>query len=98
MRTFKSILALAAAISVALTVVANAADQKFRTDGTVQRLSSDMILVRASAQDVEITRDAKTKLTGGEPRKGGAVTVFYTKVNGQNYATEIVMGGAGKPK
>src|SRR5437764_8255926 len=98
MRTFKSILALAAAISVALAVVAQAADQKFRTDGTVQRLSSEMILVRASAQDVEIVRNAKTKLTGGEPRRGAAVTVFYMKQNGQNIATEIIMGGAGKAK
>ncbi len=94
----KSILAFAAAVTLVLTTVANAADQKFRADGTVQRLSSDMILVRASAQDVEITRNAKTKLTGGEPRRGGAVTVFYTKQNGQNVATEIIMGGAGKPK
>ena len=94
MRTMKSILAFAAAITLVLTTFATAADQKFRADGTVQRLSSDMILVRASAQDVEIARNAKTKVTGGEPRRGGAVTVFYTKVNGQNVATEIVMGGA----
>lgn len=96
MRTTKSILAFAATITLVLTTFATAADQKFRADGTVQRLSSDMILVRASAQDVEITRDAKTKYTGGEPRRGGAVTVFYTKVNGQNIATEVVMGGAKK--
>jgi hypothetical protein len=94
----KSILAFAAAIILVLTTVTNAADQKFRADGTVQRLSSDMILVRAPAQDVEIVRNAKTKVTGGEPRKGGAVTVFYVKENGQNVATEIVMGGAGKAK
>ncbi|HLW34689.1 MAG TPA: hypothetical protein VKS98_03430 [Chthoniobacterales bacterium] len=91
----KSILAFAAAITL-LTTIAMAAGEKFRADGTVQRLSSDMILVRASTQDVEITRDAKTKLTGGEPRKAAPVTVFYTKVNGQNYATEIVAGGAKK--
>ena len=89
---------LAAVISLTLTAVVLAADQqKFRADGTIQRISSDMILVRTSAADFEVTRDAKTKITG-ELRRGGAATVFYTKVNGQNYATEIVMGGAPKPK
>jgi len=93
----KRALGLAAVISLALTTVALSADQKFRADGTIQRISSDMVLVRTSAQDIEITRDAKTKITG-ELRRGGAATVFYTKVSGQNYATEIVMGGAPKPK
>jgi len=92
----KSILAFSAAITLVLTTFATAAGEKFRADGVVQRLSSDMILVRASAQDVEIMRDAKTKLTGGEPRRAAPVTVFYTKVNGQNVATEIVSGGAKK--
>ena len=91
-------MSLAAAISLVLTVVvALGAEQKFRADGTLQRISSAMVLVRTSAQDIEITRDAKTKITG-ELRRGGAATVFYTKVSGQNYATEIVMGGASKPK
>jgi hypothetical protein len=97
MRKMKRALGLAAVISLALTTVALSADQKFRADGTIQRISSDMVLVRTSAQDIEITRDAKTKITG-ELRRGGAATVFYTKVSGQNYATEIVMGGAPKPK
>ena len=97
MRNIKRAVSLAAAISLVLTVVALGADQKFRADGSIQRISSDMILMRTSAQDIEITRDAKTKITG-ELRRGGAATVFYTKVSGQNYATEIVMGGAPKPK
>ena len=97
MRNIKRAVSLAAAISLVLTVVALGADQKFRADGSIQRIRSDMILMRTSAQDIEITRDAKTKITG-ELRRGGAATVFYTKVSGQNYATEIVMGGAPKPK
>jgi hypothetical protein len=98
MRNIKQAVSLAAAISLVLTVVvALGAEQKFRADGTLQRISSAMVLVRTSAQDIEITRDAKTKITG-ELRRGGAATVFYTKVSGQNYATEIVMGGASKPK
>jgi hypothetical protein len=87
----KSALGFVAAISLLLNVVALAADQKFRADGSIQRMSSDMILLRTSAQDIEITRDAKTKVTG-QLRRGGAATVFYIKRSGQNYATEIMMG------
>ena len=93
----KSLLGLAGAISLALVAVAFAADAKFRADGTVQRMSGDMVLVRTTGADIEIKRDAKTKITG-ELRRGGAVTVFYTKVAGENVATEITMGGGTKPK
>ena len=96
MRNIKSALGLAAAISLALTAVTLAADAKFRADGSIQRMSSDMVLLRTSAADIEIKRDAKTKVTG-ELRRGGAATVFYTKVAGENVATEIIMGGATKP-
>jgi hypothetical protein len=94
----KSILAFTAAISLVLTVGATGAgEQKFRADGTLQRVSSDRVLVRTPAQDIEIAYDAKTKRTG-ELRRGYPVTVIYTKVSGQDYANEIIMGGAGKPK
>ena len=89
---------LAAAISLVMAAVTMAADQKFRADGTIQRISSDRILVRTPVTDVEVARDAKTKVTGNLTR-GMPATVFYIKVSGQNTATEIVMGGApGKPK
>jgi precorrin-4 methylase len=93
----KTILGLIATISLMLTATTPAADAKFRADGTIQRMSGDIILVRTSAQDVEIKRDAKTKVTG-ELRRGAATTVFYTKAAGENVATEIMMGGAAKPK
>jgi hypothetical protein len=93
----KTILGLIAMISLMLTATTPAADAKFRDDVTFQRMSGDTLLVRTSAQDVEIKRDSKTKITG-ELRRGGAVTVFYTKVAGENVATEITMGGAAKPK
>ena len=97
MRNIKSALGLAAAISLALAVVTLAADAKFRADGSIQRMSSDTVLLRTSAADIEIKRDAKTKVTG-ELRRGGSATVYYTKVAGENVATEIVMGGAPKSK
>ena len=97
MRNIKLALGLAAAISLALAGVTLAADAKFRADGTIQRMSGTMVLVHTPAQDIEITRDAKTKITG-ELRRGAPVTVIYTKVSGAPYATEIIMGGAAKPK
>jgi hypothetical protein len=96
MRNIKSALGLAAAISLALTAVTLAADAKFRAEGSIQRMSSDTVLLRTSAADIEIKRDAKTKVTG-ELRRGGSATVYYTKVAGENVATEIVMGAGTKP-
>jgi hypothetical protein len=96
MRNIKPAFCLALAISLVLAAVALAGEQKFRADGSIQRMSSDMILLRTSAQDIEIKRDSKTKITG-ELRRGAAATVVYTKVAGENYATEIIMGGATKP-
>jgi hypothetical protein len=96
MRIMKAALGLVVGISLVFSAVALAADAKFRADGSIQRMSSDMILVRTSAQDIEIKRDAKTKITG-ELRRGGTATVYYMKVGGENIATEIIMGGATKP-
>ena len=92
MSNMKSVLGLAAGIVLALTAVAMAGDAKFKTEGIIQRVSSDMILVRASAQDIQMTRDSKTKITG-DLRRGAAATVIYTKVAGQNHAIEVIMGG-----
>src|SRR5262245_40870067 len=97
MRNIKSGFFLTTAISLVLAAITLAADTKFRADGSIQRMSSDMILLRTSAADIEIKRDAKTKVTG-ELRRGGAATVFYSKVAGENVASEIIMGGAAKPK
>lgn len=96
MRKIKTAFSIAAAM-LALAAVALAADQKFKAEGSIQRMSSDMILLRTSAQDIEIKRDAKTKVTGGELRRGGSAMVIYTKVAGENVATEIIMGGSTKP-
>jgi hypothetical protein len=96
MKNMKSIFTVVVAMSLALIAIASAADQKFRADGSIQRINSDVILLRTSAQDIEIKRNAKTKVTG-ELRRGGSATVVYAKVAGENIATEIIMGGATKP-
>ena len=97
MKNLKLALTFAAAITLTLTTLGFGADQKFRADGTIQRIGSDRILVRTPVQDIEIARDAHTKVTGNLVR-GMAATVFYVKASGENMATEIVMGGASKPK
>ena len=91
----KTAFILIAAASVAFAGTTSAADKTFRAVGTIQRLSSDMLLLRTQAQDIEITRDAKTKVNG-ELKYGATATVMYTKVAGKEYATEIDVASAKK--
>jgi len=87
----KTILGLIATISLMLTSAAPAADAKvFRASGSILRLSDTMLLLRTPAQDLELLRDAKTKVNG-ELRKGASATVTYDKVAGQSHATEITI-------
>jgi len=87
----KTILGLIATISLMLTSAAPAADAKvFRASGSILRLSDTMLLLRTPAQDLELLRDAKTKVNG-ELRKGANATVTYDKVAGQSHATEITI-------
>jgi hypothetical protein len=87
----KTILGLIATISLMLTVVTPAADAKvFKASGTILRLDDTMLLLRAPTQDIELTRDAKTKVNG-QLAKGAAATVIYDKVAGQAHATEITI-------
>jgi hypothetical protein len=87
----KTILGLIATISPMLTVTTPAADAKtYRADGYILRLSDTMLLLRTPAQDLELQRDAKTKVNG-ELRKGAGAMVIYDKVAGQAHATEITI-------
>ena len=87
----KTILGLIATISLMLTSAAPAADAKvFRASGSILRLSDTMLLLRTPAQDLELLRDAKTKVNG-ELRTGAGATVIYDKVAGQPHATEITI-------
>ena len=87
----KTILGLIATISVMLTVTTPAADAKiYRADGYILRLSDTMLLLRTPAQDLELQRDAKTKVNG-ELRKGAGAMVIYDKVAGQAHVTEITI-------
>ncbi len=87
----KTILGLVATISLMLTVTTPAADAKtYRADGYILRLSDTMLLLRTPTQDLEVMRDAKTKVSG-ELRKGAGATVIYDKAAGQAHATEITI-------
>jgi hypothetical protein len=87
----KTILGLIATISLMLIVVTPAADAKvYKASGSIIRLTDTMLLLRTSAQDIEITHDAKTKVNG-QLAKGSGVTVIYDKLAGQAHATEITI-------
>ena len=88
----KTILGLIATISLMLTVTTPAADSKiFKASGSILRLNDTMLLLRTPVQDIEITHDAKTKVSGGQLAKGAVANVIYDKVSGQPHATEITI-------
>jgi hypothetical protein len=92
MINIKTAFGLVAAASLALTGFTLGADEKtYRAVGTLLRISDNMLLLRSAAQDIEFTRDAKTKVSG-PLTKGATVTVSYTKVAGAPYATEVTAG------
>jgi hypothetical protein len=81
--------------SLALGSIALAADAKtFRATGKLTKVNSTGLTVRTPTQDLEVTRDAKTKVSGGDLNLGKLVTVIYTKVAGRAYATEVTVRAA----
>ena len=99
MINIKSIFTLIAAASLALAITASAADKpdkSYRAVGTVMHATDTSIMLRTSAQDMDFTRDAKTKVKG-ELKKGVVATVTYDKVSGQPHATEVTVGGPEQP-
>jgi len=99
MMNIKTVFTLIAAASLALALTASAADKadkSYRAVGTIMHATDASIMLRTSAQDMDFTRDAKTKVNG-ELKKGAVVTVLYTKVSGQPHATEVTVGAPAKP-
>ncbi len=85
-----------AAAVVAFAVATFAAEAKtFRAVGNILHVTDAKITLRTSGQDLEITRDAKTKVNG-ELKMGAPATVMYDKVSGQPHATEVTMGAPAK--
>ena len=84
-----------AAASLALTGATLATDAKtYRAAGTLIRISDTLLLLRTSTQDLELTRDAKTKVNG-ELKRNVPASVTYIKVAGRPHATEVSVGPAG---
>lgn len=87
---------IVAAAVVAFAVTTFAAETKtYRAVGTILHLTDAKITLRMSANDMEFTRDAKTKVNG-DLKPGQPATVMYVKVLGQPHATEVTMGAPAK--
>jgi Cu/Ag efflux protein CusF len=88
MINMKTVFALVAATGLILSGAAFAGEKLYKATGKVQRATDTIIKLRTPAQDIEFTRDAKTKVTG-ELKMGVIVEVTYDKIAGRPHATEI---------
>ena len=88
--------ALAVLITLGLTNATLAADSKtYVAAGNLQRITDSMLLLRTTSQDLELTRDAKTKVNG-QLTKGALARVVYDRVQGQAHALEVTVGDAAR--
>jgi hypothetical protein len=94
MTKFKTIISGFVFVGVMLAGSVLAADKTYQAVGKIQKMTGNMLLVRTSSQDIEIMKDAKTKVSGGSLTYGANVTVTYTKPAGNNLATEIKVSAA----
>ncbi len=75
--------------SLALGGAASAADAKtYLATGKVISSSAALIRVYTAVQNIDIVRDASTKVNG-DVKKGALVKITYTKVNGMAHATQV---------
>ena len=69
--------------------------KKYAASGNLLRVTDSMLLLRTTSQDLELTRDAKTKVDG-QLTKGEFTRVIYDRVQGQAHALEITVGAAAR--
>jgi hypothetical protein len=92
MTKIKAALTIIAMASVALSSVAYAADGKtYTASGKLTHVSSNEFTIRTPVQDLMVTRDAKTKVVGGELKKGASATVLYVTQAGRPIATQVTI-------
>jgi len=92
MTKIKAALTIIAMASIALSSVAFAADAKtYTASGKLTRVISTEFTLRTVVQDLVVARDAKTKVVGGELRKGQTATVLYIKEAGRPIATQVTI-------
>ena len=76
--------------------VAIAADAKtYVAAGNLIRITNSTLLLRTTSLDLELTRDAKTKVDG-QLTKGEFARIIYDRVQGQAHALEITVGAAAR--
>jgi hypothetical protein len=92
----KKVFGLVALASLVLAGGALAGEKVYSATGKILHATSTLITVRTSAQDLELMRDAKTKVTA-ELRQETPVSVVYDKVGGQPHAVEVNPVGGAKP-
>jgi hypothetical protein len=92
MTKIKAALTIIAMASVALSSVTFAADAKtYTASGKLTRVIATEFTLRTPVQDLVVSRDAKTKVVGGELKKGQSATVLYTKEAGRPIATQVTI-------
>jgi hypothetical protein len=100
MTNIKTAFALVATVSLILCGAAFAAEKVYSATGKILHVTTASITLRTSAQDLEVTRDAKTKVSG-DLKPGTSVKITYDKVAGQPHAVEVSpitsMPSKGKP-
>lgn len=93
----KAALTLIAMASIAFSNAAFAADAKtFTATGKLTKVSSAEFTLRTPIQDLIVARDAKTKVVGGELKKGESASVLYIKEAGRPIATQVTISTAPK--
>jgi hypothetical protein len=94
MTKIKAALTIIAMASVALSSVALADTKVFTASGKLTHVSSAEFTIRTPVQDLVVARNDKTKVIGGEMKKGQSASVLYIKEAGRPIATQVTMGGS----
>ncbi len=88
MINIKTAFALISMAGLVLSGAAFAGEKIYTATGKVLHATDAIITLRTPAQDMEFTRDAKTKVNG-ELKRGMTVAVTYDKIAGRAHATEV---------
>lgn len=75
--------------------VTGAEAKSYVAAGNLIRFTNSTLLLRTTSLDLELTRDAKTKVNG-QLTKGAFARVIYDRVQGQAHALEITVGDAAR--
>ncbi len=87
----KRLSALFAASAFILASASFGATKTYQVTGPVREVNGDSIVVQKGKDRWEISKDAATKVSGGEIKKGDKVTIEYRMA-----ATEVEVKGAKK--